>query len=190
MIDMPMTPEERAWRRREQSAKRKNEKREAEAAAVPLFAEQVKEIVPEFTAANEFWHWRRNRASAGEHGGYLEARDGLVAFQIRVVIERYVRAVLGEEVFAKLLDKCKRTYPSVSYWYEFWKKVMCGELIELAIEKNPDFKPGCGMKAIRVTDSYQHQHMTPAEFYAMFPYAEATLPDDFAFELDPLGLRR
>jgi hypothetical protein len=162
--------------RRHEAAKRSVSKadrlNEAEREAMPLLA--AAGLAADHTAASVHRHWRLTVArSAEDTRGYL---GGVYVFHLLRLhrLERVARAHTGE-AFDKLRDYCRRTYPCITYYGEFWKRVLTGQRVEFAWERVENRRPG--EPACRCTDSYQQAHMIEAEFYRQFPYKEETPPD-------------
>jgi hypothetical protein len=172
MVRKKLTAEEKAARKHQRSAERKNARIRED---VPLFADQL----PQNTAEGEYWHWRRNKACAAEETrGYYNGVNIFQCLQLQRIWKVAFQFV-GEEEFVKLDAYSRRTYPCETYWYGFWKKVLSGERVEFGRELVKDRQPG--QPAVVCTDWYEQKHMTSEEFYALFPYQwddPPAAPDD------------
>ena len=153
---MARTPNERAWLRAARSAARKNAKARA---ALPLLADQL----DRHTAEQEYWHWRRNKARAGED--WLLARDGLQAFRTNAA-RRLALALLGEPAFTKLDTYCRRTFPA-EQWCMWWQNVLAGRRVEFVRERVVDRQPG--QPATRCTDWHEQCVLSKEEFDRRVP---------------------
>jgi hypothetical protein len=145
---------------------------QAEREAMPLLA--AAGLAADHTAASLHRHWRLTVARHAEDTrGYV---GGVYVFHLLRLhrLERVARAYTGE-AFDKLRDYCRRTYPCITYYGEFWRGVLTGKRVEFAWEAVPDRKPG--ELAVRCTDSYQRVHMTQDDFYRLFPYKPDEPPD-------------
>lgn len=170
-----LTEEQKRQRRHARRAAKENAKVREQ---IPLFAD----LVPQSTPEIEHWRWRRNISEGVERISVMQWTNRFDEWFTIHILEFVARGLIGNDVvFFKLREKCHRTYPSSSYFYQFWKKVLCGERVEFSYHKVENRQPG--QPCVVCDEWYQHPHMTPEEFYQRFPYKDEAPPGHDGREL-------
>lgn len=135
--------------------------------AGPLFADQVEAVQPVLVTVDQVRRkWRKDKAVGVEDTESLAGYHLLDALMIYQRLHRVVREIVSPEDYQALVRYATATYPSSTYQWSYWQKVLCGERIELAYEKVEDRQPG--QPALRVTKSYQCESMTRLEYQTRF----------------------
>jgi hypothetical protein len=174
-----LTEAEKAKRKHQRSADRKNAK--AREQAGPLFADQVEQT----TAAAEYWHWRRNVAKAGQAVSEHVGADLLNAIG-EAAIRRFAHQALGQ-AFERLDAYRWHTFPA-DHGYGFWRDVLTSSRQVVFGYRREEHAGKVNVVPTEYwpPEGYQPP-LTVEQFYAKFPYRDPEpVPNPDA--VDPLVL--
>lgn len=133
-----MSEEEKAHRRLQRKADKKNAKTLAE---VPLFAD----LEPKATARSEYWHQRRTAAGwykeSAPAGFAAAGMAGMEWLRFRA-IERFAATVIGPEITAKIVAHIIRVYPMPDYGVGVFSEILTGRKVVFNFIRVENRQPG------------------------------------------------
>lgn len=158
-----LTEEQKAWRRLQRKADKKNAKTLAE---MPLFAA----LEPKADARSEYWHqrrWAAGRYTEAAPAGFAAAgMAGMEWLRFRA-IERFAATVIGPEITAKIVAHIIRVYPMPDYGVGVFSEILTGRKVVFNFIRVENRQPG--QSATIEGETFQRQILTREQLSERFP---------------------